>query len=443
MTGESYLSEITEQYIQRTKQSKKLFAEAIELLPGGIGGSAPTYKPYPMFVNKGEGSKLWDVDGNEYIDFNLCWGVLLVGHKHPLLMKGLQEQLDYGTMPGFPYEEIIEAAKALARRFPMDKIRFVNSGSEATLYAIRLARRYTGKDKIIKIEGAYHGISDSLHISKRPAIDKAGPPDKPNSIPYGGGITKATVKDTLVAPFNNIDAIKQLVKDNSGQTAAIIVEPMMMNAGVIPPQEGYLRALREITAESNIVLIFDEVKTGVKMAPGGATEYFGVKPDLISLAKAIGGGLPIGACGGKEEIMAGIGKEGLFGTFSANPLSIRACKITLTEILTNDQYDKIAQMGKNLLSGYQDIIEDHKLPAIVQGINAIGGILFTKEPVINYRTWTKVDQEKTHAYWIAMANNGIISMAYGAEEEWLISVQHSKEDIQQHLEAFKKVAPNL
>jgi glutamate-1-semialdehyde 2,1-aminomutase len=443
MTEESYLSKITEQYNQRTKKSEKLYNEAIGLLPGGIGGSAPTYEPYPLFVKKGDGSKLWDVDGNEYIDFNLCWGVLFVGHKHPILMKGLQEQLDYGTMPGFPYEEIIKAAKALARRFPMDKIRFVNSGSEATLYTIRLARRFTGKEKIVKIEGAYHGVADSLHISKRPSIDKAGPPDRPNSVPYGGGITKGTVKDTLVAPFNNIDAMKQILNDHRDEIAAVIVEPMMMNAGVILPQEGYLRELREITEESNIVLIFDEVKTGVKMAAGGATEFFGVKPDLISVAKAIGGGLPIGACGGKEEIMAGIGKEGLFGTFSANSLSIRACKITLTEILTDNQYNKVAQLGKSLLSGYQDIIEDHKLPAIVQGINAVGGILFTKEPVINYRTWAKVDKEKTHEYWIAMANNGIIPMAYGAEEEWLVSVQHSKEDIQQHLEAFKKVAPNL
>jgi glutamate-1-semialdehyde 2,1-aminomutase len=306
MSENQHLTKIVEQYRKNTPKSGKLFDGSTGFLPGGIGGSAPTYEPYPLFVKKGEGSKLWDVDGNEYVDFNLCWGVLFVGHSHPKLVKGLQDQL-------------------LARRFPViDTVRFVNSGSEATAYAIRLARRYARKDKIVKIEGAYHGISDSLHISKRPSVDKAGPANQPISIPYGRGITKNTVKDTLIAPFNDIDAIRNLVDGHPNEIAAVIIEPAMMNAGVIPPQKGYLRALREFTEESGIVLIFDEVKTGVKIAPGGATEYFGVTPDLISLAKAIGGGLPIGACGGKEEIMAEIDKEGLFGTFSANPLSIRA-----------------------------------------------------------------------------------------------------------------------
>jgi glutamate-1-semialdehyde 2,1-aminomutase len=217
----------------------------------------------------------------------------------------------------------------------------------------------------------------------------------------------------------------------------------MMNAGVVPPKEGYLDALRELTEESDAVLIFDEVKTGVKIAPGGATEYFNVKPDLVCLAKAIGGGLPIGACGGKVDIMAGIDKEGLFGTFSANPLSIRACKITLTEILTKKQYAKLEKLGNHLLLGYQDIINDHKLKAIVQGINAVGGILFAENPVTDYRTWAKVDRAKAHKYWLSMANKGIISMSYGPEEEWLVSVQHSKEDIQKHLEAFKEVATYL
>ena len=189
--------------------------------------------------------------------------------------------------------------------------------------------------------------------------------------------------------------------------------------------------------------IFDEVKTGVKLAPGGASEHFKVKPDLVCLAKAIGGGLPIGACGGKEEIMANIGHEGLFGTFSANPLSIRACKITLTDILTESAYKKAETLGASLMKGYSDLVDDDKIAAVVQGIGAVGGILFSEKPVKNYRDWLMTDKEKWHEYWMAMFNEGILSMAYGPEEEWLVSVQHSQEDIQEHLEAFKTVAPSL
>jgi glutamate-1-semialdehyde 2,1-aminomutase len=432
-----------ELYRQKTSQSAELHKKSVKLLPGGIGGSAPDYEPYPIFAMKAEGSRVWDVDGNAYVDFNLCWGVLLVGHRHPKIINGLQDQLNAGTIFGYPYEEIFDVAKALADRFPIEKIRFVNSGSEATHYAVRLARRYTGKDKIIKIEGAYHGVSDSLHISKRPTIGEAGPYHRPSAVPYGKGITTGAAKDTLIAPFNKTDVIRNILDENIGKVAAVIVEPVMMNAGVVPPKKGYLNDLRKLADEYNVVLIFDEVKTGPKIAWGGATEYFGVKPDLIALAKAIGGGLPLGACGGKEEIMNGIGQEGLFGTFSANPLAIRASKITLTEILTNEAYSKLEKLGESLMKGYQDIIKDFKLKAIVQGINATGGILFTDSPVYDYRTWTKVDKAKTHRYWLSMVNEGIVPMAYCADEEWLISIQHTEEDIQLHLEAFKKVAANL
>ncbi|MFW9913245.1 MAG: aspartate aminotransferase family protein [Candidatus Thorarchaeota archaeon] len=437
------LETVTEQYKQKTGKSAELFQKSVIRLPGGIGGSAPTFYPYPLFIKKGEGSKIWDVDGNEYLDFNLCWGVLIVGHRHPKIVEGLLDQLENGTIFGLPHEESIEVANALAERFPIDKVRFVNSGSEANLYAVRLARRYTGKDKIIKIEGAYHGVSDSLHISKRPTIGEAGPYHRPSNVPYGRGITSETAKDTIIAPFNNVDVIKNLLDEYLGEVAALIVEPAMMNAGVVPPKEGYHKALRELTEDYNVVFIFDEVKTGVKLARGGATEYFDVKPDLVCLAKAIGGGLPIGACAGKGEIIDGMDSEGLFGTYSANPLSVRAAKITLTEILTDESYSKLEKLGGALLRGYQDIIMDRKLDAIVQGINANGGILFTKEPVTDYRTWAKVDKAKSHHYWLAMANEGTIPMAYGADEEWLVSVQHSEEDINQHLEAFKKVASDI
>lgn len=437
------IENIVRNYMNKTPQSEKLFKKAKTLLPAGIGGSAPPYDPYPFYVEEAKGSSIWDIDGNEYLDFNLCWGVLLIGHQHPTLVKGLEKKIIKGIMYGFPHPEIYDVAKELTDRFPIDKLRFVNSGSEATLYAVRLARRFTGKKKIVKIEGAYHGVFDPLHISKNPPINKAGPPQRPTSVAHGEGILDSTRKHTIVAPYNDIETMEKLLQQHIGEVAAVIVEPAMMNSAVIPPMEGYLKGLRELTEEYNIPLIFDEVKTGVKIAPGGAADYYNIEPDLVTLAKAIGGGLPIGAVGGRKEIMDDIGKEGLFGTFSANPLSIRASKITLSEILTEEAYNKIKRLGNKLLSGYQDIVEDHKLKAVVQGINAVGSILFTENHVKNFREWVNVDKEKTHDYWLSMVNRGIIPMAYGADEEWLVSTQHTKRDIQKHLEAFKEVASSL
>ncbi|MFW5898810.1 MAG: aspartate aminotransferase family protein, partial [Candidatus Saliniplasma sp.] len=359
------------------------------------------------------------------------------------IISALEEQMGKGTMYGLPHEASEELAKQIIDRFPVEKIRFTNSGSESTMYAVRVARRYTGKDKILKIEGTYHGVMDSLHISKTPPLHKTGPAKRPARVPAGEGITDKTVEDTLVAPFNDLEKVEELLDENLGEVAAIIVEPVMMNKGVIPPFEGYLKNLKKLAEEHNVLLIFDEVKTGVKMARGGAAEYYGIEPDIITLAKAIGGGLPLGACAGKEEIMNGIGDEGLFGTYSANPLAVEAGKATLGEILTKDAYDEVKNYGEKLMDGYRDIIEDHELTALVQGVNAIGTILFTEKEVKNYRDWTQVDQEKTHEYWLSMVNEGVIPTAYGADEQWLISVQHTESDIEKHLETFKKVAPKI
>ena len=434
---------IINSYKKNTSGSEKLFNKSQKLLPGGVGGSSPSYEPYPIFIDRADGSKIWDVDGNEYIDFNLCWGVLLVGHSHPKIIEGLNDQLKKGTIYGLPHRESVELAEAIAERFPVDKVRFTNSGSESTLYAIRLARNFTGKDKIIKIEGSYHGVADPLHISKKPPKNKAGPVKRPTSIPYGKGITQGTIEDTLNAPFNDIETMSDILEENLGEVAAIIVEPIMMNSGVVPPSDGYLKQLRKLADEHNVLLIFDEVKTGVKVAMGGAAEYYNVKPDLITLAKAIGGGLPLGACAGRSEIIDKIGEEGLFGTYSSNPLSVRAGKITLTDILTKSAYKRLEGFGNYLMSGYKDIIDDFDLSAVVQGVNAVAGILFCENKVENYRDWTYVDVSKMDEYLIRMVDKGVIPMSHGADEEWLISVQHDKEDLDTHLEAFKSVAPRL
>jgi len=432
-----------QEYRERTEKSADRFESAKQTLPGGIGGSAPNYDPYPFFADRADGAEVWDIDGNKYLDFNLCWGVLSVGHCHPKLIDAIQDQAASGTMYGFPHEETTEVSEALVDRFPVDKVRFTNSGSESTLYAIRLARRFTGNEKIVKIEGGYHGVSDSLHVSKRPPIEKAGHPEEPNQVPYGEGIPDQLLEQTVVVPFNDTNAIERSLDKNRGDVACVIVEPVMMNAAVIPPEEGYLEELRKLTTEHNTVLVFDEVKTGVKLAPGGAAEYYDVKPDLITLAKAIGGGLPIGAVAGSAKIMDQIGDEGLFGTFSANPLSIRASNVVLTEILTKDQYTRLENLGSMLYAGYRDIIADHDIEATVQDVHSVGGPIFTANSVENYREWEQSNHEIFEEYWIRMSNNGVIPTCYGSDEQANISVQHTEEDIETHLEAFKTVAPHL
>ena len=439
------LGDELDSYLKRTERSSVLFKKAVEVLPEGIGGSAAPYKPYPIYMRKAEGSRIWDVDDNEYVDFNLCWGVLMVGHSHPKLVAALKEALSCGTMFGFAHESSEKLARELCRRFPMDGVRFVNSGTEANMFAVRLARAFTDKSKIVKIEGSYHGWASELFISKRPPVGKAGPPSKPTPVTHGKGIPSGIVKDTLIAPFNNIQAMENILREYAGEVAAVIVEPVMMNAGVIPPRENYLNELRALTEEYNVLLIFDEVKTGVKIAPGGASEYYRVEPDIICLAKAMGGGLPIGACGAKKEIMDQIesGDVPLYGTYSANPLAVIASLTTLTQILTDDAYSKIEQLGNELMNGYREIVEDKKLKAKIQGVASIGCILFSEHEVSDYRGFARVDRDKWRKYWFSMVNRGVIPMPYGHEEEWTISVQHEKEDIELHLEVFKEVAAKL
>ena len=438
-------AEELEKYGNRTPKSLELFEKALAVLPEGIGGSAAPYRPYPFFVAKAKGSKVWDVDDNQYIDFGMCWGTLLVGHAHPKIVEGLREQIEEGTMYGHPHESVEALASELKRRFPIESVRFVNSGTEATMAAVRLARAYTGKEKIVKIEGAYHGWSSELHISKKPPLHKTGPHRRPSGVPAGRGIPSGTLRDTLISPFNDAETTSEILDEHLGEVAGVIVEPVMMNSGVIPPKHGYLRELRNLTEEHNALLIFDEVKTGVRIAPGGACEQYKVEPDVVCLAKAIGGGLPLGAFGASYDAMNLIETQEvpIYGTFSANPLSIRAGLIALTEILTNDAYRGMKRLGQTLFNSCRDIVRDEGLKVQVQGIGPVGCILFTDDEVKNYRDFCRVDQRKWYSYWISMLNRGVIPMPHGHDEQWLISAQHTKEDIESHLQAFKEVASNL
>jgi glutamate-1-semialdehyde 2,1-aminomutase len=430
-------------YTARTPKSKKMWEDAKEAIPSGVGSSVRYFEPYPFFIDRAEGSRVWDVDGNEYIDFIMGYGINIAGHAHPAIVNAVKEQIEKGSAYTMPHEKSFLYIKELLRRFPiMDIFQFANSGTEATMHAIRVARSYTGKDKIVKIEGCYHGCHDYVIVSVWPPIAKAGPKWAPTPVIESEGLPPDTAKNTLVAPYNNIEAMENLFKKHEGEIAAVILEPIMLNAGPILPKKGYLKDLRKLTEGYNIVLIFDEVKTGCRVAPGGASELYKIEPDMITLAKAIGGGLPLAAFGGKKEIM-----ESLYspertwhaGTYCANPLSVSAGLACLTKVMTNEAYRYITDRGDELLKGVEDMVEDTGVTAKVRGIGPVGYIFFTDVEPVDYRTATTVDIEKTREFWFNMFNKGILPWSPSPLDEWYVSVAHTKNDITETIETSGEV----
>src|SRR5579872_7005965 len=292
-----------ERFRKARPRSHELWTEARKVLPRGVPSSFQDAAPQPIFVEKGKGSRVWDVDGNEYVDFHNGFGVMVVGHAHPLVVKAISERAARGTHFAQPVEEDIDVARDLARRFKQPQWRFTNSGTESTLDAVRIARGFTGRSRIVKIEATYHGHHDALMVSVEPKPDKMGPADEPASVPQTEGIPKEVTDLTSVIAFNNLEQLERIFKRYPDQIACLIVEPVMMNLGMVLPDDGYLAKAKEICHKNGALLIFDEVKTGCTLAPGGATERFGVVPDLVTLAKAIGGGVPCGAVGGRADVM--------------------------------------------------------------------------------------------------------------------------------------------
>src|SRR5437764_1987103 len=325
------------EFRKRTPRSQHMNQRAKASLPMGVSSSFQAVPPYPLFISRAEGSSIWDLDGNRYTDFHLAFGSLLVGHSHPVLVEALRDQLGKGSLYSLPSADVVYLAEELVRRFaPIEQVRFCNSGTEATMDAIRLARAHTRRDKIVKIEGSYHGHHDNVLMSTKPSLVAAGPAKHPNTVPASQGIPADVKSNIIVAPYNDIEALDQILSEHEGEIAAVITEAVLMNVGIMLPEEGYLQGVRDITRRHDVLLIFDEVKTGVTVAPGGITELYPVEPDLICLAKSIGGGMPIGVFGGREEVMRHINHEEVLhlGTFNGNPMSMRAGLVTLTQIFT-------------------------------------------------------------------------------------------------------------
>src|SRR5579862_4060163 len=434
-----------ETYEKRTPRSREAHKKAVERIPLGVASNYRAYDPYPIFVKDGKGGHIHDVDGNEYIDFNLCFGALMAGHCHPAVMSAVQKKLGTGTMFGMPHDMEWELAEEICKRFPVEMVRFSNSGTECTMHAVRLARAATGRDKIIKMEGGYHGLHDSVLVSVKPKAEEVGDPNFPTSVPGGAGIPKGTLQNTVVAQFNDAAGVERLFAKYPGEIAAVIVEPIMMNVGILMPDEGYHQGLREITKKNGALLIFDEVKTGAKLARGGACEYFGVKPDIVCLAKSIGGGFSLAAFASRREIMNLISDHRVFhgGTYNTNPVAMAAGLATFREVLTPAAYEHVEKLNNKLVDGYKKQIEKAGIVGYMVSAGSNGALMFFPKPIRNYRDWLTIYSDIWRHYWFGMVNRGVMAQPYWWDEQWTISVAHTEADIDKHLAAFNDIAASL
>ena len=427
---------------ERTPRSGEYFERAKRVMPKGVPSSFQENDPWPVYIDRGSGAQVWDVDGNEYTDFHNGFGVMCVGHANPVIAKAVADRAALGTHFAAPTEGSIAVAEELQRRFGLPQWRFTNSGTEATMDAVHLARGVTGRDVIIKIEGSYHGHHDAVMVSVYPALEDLGERGDPRSVPYGAGYPKALTDLTRAVPFNDAGALERVLDQYEGQVAGMILEPAMMNINIVPPVEGYLERVRELTAAHGVKLIFDEVKTGATISPGGATQRFGVQPDMVTLAKASCGGLPGGAIGMTEDAARAVadGTVHQYGTFNGNPLVMAAAEATLKEVLTDSAYEQLERTNAELRKGCDALIGQYGLPCYTEGIGAKGCVVFSAEPLREYRDYlTKVDDDLSTLAWLYHMNHGIF-MTPGVEEEWTLSIAHTGDHLQRYLDAFEHFA---
>ncbi|WP_456473693.1 glutamate-1-semialdehyde 2,1-aminomutase [Candidatus Pyrohabitans sp.] len=412
------------------QRSEELFNEARRYLVGGVNSPVRAMKPYPFFTARGEGSRLYDVDGNSYIDYCLAYGPLILGHAPPGVVQAVKEQIERGSAYGTPTELELEFAKRIVRAVPSaEMVRFVNTGTEATMAAIRLARGVTGRKKIVKFEGAFHGAHDYVLV-------KAGSGATTHGVPTSAGIPEETTSNTLLAPFNDREAMEGLFKEHGEEIAAVILEPIIGNAGCILPGEGYLKFLREITAEAGAMLIFDEVITGFRLCLGGAQEYYGVVPDITTLGKIAGGGLPIGIITASREIMENfspVGKVYQAGTFNGNPLSMAAGMATIAELEKGKVYRRLAELGKRMRRGLEEVSQDAGFETRVYGVESMFQMYFARGEVYDYASALEANAEMFLRYQQEMLHRGVFIPPSQYECNFL-SYAHSEEDIDKTLE---------
>jgi glutamate-1-semialdehyde 2,1-aminomutase len=429
--------------LERTGESRRWYERAKRHLPMGVGSSFQQGDPYPIYLTRGHGSRVWDVDDNEYIDTHGGFGAMIVGHAHPKVSEAIARAATSGTHFAAPTPATVELAEELCARFEMEEVRFCNSGTEATMHAIRIARASTGRDHIAKIEGSYHGHHDTVMFSVVPGADVLGGRDQPASTPMSLGTPKWLADFTHVVPFNDLEVTSRLLDERGGDIACLILEPVMMNIGIAQPQPGYLSGLKDLLHKHGCVLIFDEVKSGATVARGGAGERYGVRPDLTCLAKATFGGTPGAAFGGDAELMRVIERGAAQqGTFNGNPLVAAAALAALRDVLTIDAYAYLATLGSRLADGCARAISEHALPAHTVDLGAKGCVSYRPMPLVSYRDFLDTNVELYAASYPWMVNRGIF-LTPGDEEQWTLSVQHSEADVDRYVDAFAAFCAEL
>ncbi len=439
------IEEETEEFLARQPKSRELTERAKKHLVSGVTSSWQFSNPQPIWISHGKGSKVWDADGFEMVDLHGGYGANAVGHANPAVDAADQDRVTKGTHFGQPVEHAIAVSEDLARRWGLPLWRFGQSGTESTMDAFHLMRATTGRWKVIKVEGSYHGHHDSAQVDVYNEADELGDPKHPNSVAGEGGIPDEIVQLTRCVPYNDLEALERVLEENEGEIAGMIIEPIMMNIGIIFPDDDYIRGVRELTSKHGVLLTFDEVKTGFTVRPGGATEYFGIRPDLVCVAKALGGGLVVSAIGGTEEVMSGI-DNGVYeqcGTFNGNPLGMAAARAALTEVLLPDAYAHIDGLRKIMVEGVSSTIEEYELPAYVEAVGFKGCVVFSEKKLRNYRDYLDWDNRFSNAHWFFQNKGGVFLPPWGKVEQWMLSVQHTEDDAQRFVDNFAQYAKAL
>jgi glutamate-1-semialdehyde 2,1-aminomutase len=416
--------------------SKVLFERAKAILPGGVNSPIRAFDPYPFFVNYAKGSKMFSEDGNEYVDYCMAYGALLLGHAYPEIINAVKKQLEKGTLYGTPTELEVEFAELIKKTSPcMEMLRMVNSGTEATMHAIRLARGFTNRKKIIKFEGCFHGSHDSVLVKAGSGATSLG---TPNSL----GVPEETSKNTIVIPYNDVETLEKTMKHEGNDIAAVIIEPVLANVGLILPKVEYLSLIRKLSSDYGVLLIFDEIITGFRLALGGATEYFKIKPDLMTLGKVLGGGFPLAAFGGRKEIMQNlspVGKVYQAGTFSGNPVSVTAGLVTLKTLIQNKNsiYPNLDNHCRELIKALSDLVETYKIQAQIHSICSMYQIFFSETPVTDYLSAKLSNTQMFTAYFQELLKQGIF-IPPSQFETCFLSVAHTEDDLKHTISAFDK-----
>ena len=432
-------------FLARQPKSRELTERAKKHLVSGVTSSWQFSNPQPIWIDHGVGSKVWDADGFELVDLHGGYGANATGHAHPLIVKAIQERVTKGTHFGQPVEDAIAVSEELSKRWGLPLWRFGQSGTESTMDAVHLMRAITGKWKIIKVEGSYHGHHDSVQVDVYNEEDELGDPKHPNSVAGEGGIPDEIVQLTRCVPYNDLDALDALLTELDGEVAGMIIEPIMMNIGIIFPENDYIKGVREVTKKHGVLLAFDEVKTGFTTRPGGASEYLGVTPDIVCVAKTLGGGTVVSGIGGTEETMGQIdqGPYEQCGTFNGNPLGMAAARAAICDILTPDAYEHAEKLRQIMTSGVEATIDEYELPAYVPSIGFKGCVVFSPTKIRNYRDYLSWDDRFSQAHWFFQNKGGVFLPPWGKVEQWMVSVQHSEQDVQKFVDNFAAFAKAL